>query len=183
MTAQEAGIDRIPQAILDDFLSDRDRVIIALRDQEGKTFTAIGRQLGVTKARISQLYNRSVRRIHHVSYVFDNPLNGLSVRAVNCLQKIGVKTREQAVNLYAAGRLDTLSMRGYGRKTHYEICRWMRVSEDSNWNSQLHHCPVCGWKLRAKDVILQPGASTSPGAPTTAGENPGGGAQGPPTGG
>lgn len=103
-------------------LTVRQREAYDLRKQ-GKTFVQVGEAMGIGKQRARDLYMiarvRSDRDPHW--------MDGLSVRAGNCLNNFGLKSREEAKEAFSSGKLKPGELRCYGWKTHVEVAKWLGV--------------------------------------------------------
>ena len=108
-----------PQQALQ-FSAGRVRDIAALRGL-GFSYREIATHYGVTPQAISLLLARSRKQMKSIGG--DPELANLSTRACAALQRLGVRTRQEAVT---ANVLDRLSRaRNCGRKTLEEIGDWM----------------------------------------------------------
>jgi len=126
--------------------SQRRKLAYDLR-QQGQTFVEIGKRLGCGVQRARQLYvieKRWKNREPHWS-------DGLSVRAANCLNNVGVNSREDAFQAYRNGNLNPLKQpRCYGWITHKEVAAWLGQAEPMKPAPRIHlakTCPHCGEKL------------------------------------
>ena len=76
---------------------------------------------------------------------------GLSVRAVNCLNNAGINSRKQTLEAYTSGRLhpDKCTPRGYGWLTHKQVAKFLGLPEPQRPTPKFRcqTCPHCGVKL------------------------------------
>lgn len=116
----------------DSTAQDRWRRVIAMRETERLTFTQIGTQLGVTGARAVQIYKRASQRREHERS--DRTISELSVRAQNCLKRIGLDAEAEPIDV--AARWSDISngprsnsnggIRNLGKGTVAEILSWLQ---------------------------------------------------------
>jgi hypothetical protein len=84
--------------------------------------------------------------------------NGLSVRANNCILAAGIKVEKESVlQAVLTGKLSPhIRPRNYGKKTHREICRWLRIPESLKPSDvHLAVCPCCGSVVLASEIKSQ----------------------------
>ena len=132
-----------------------------------KEFVLSGKRLQLIKERIHELGYTipisifRIKRFRGVGYctiqelikigvVKEYDADDLSIRARNCLNSIGIKTKEQAVEAINDGRLHPdnnpikqIAVRNYGWKTHKEVCKWLGLPEPHKAKT-VQFCPHCG---------------------------------------
>lgn len=98
--------------------------VIPLRES-GLTLGEIAWRFGVTTQRVHQIYRKAI-------WLRDESIkswqHGLSLRAVNCLNRIGASSRIEAMAAFEAIQNDFKSKPPhYGRRTHLEIATWLGI--------------------------------------------------------
>lgn len=104
------------------------RNLAALRGL-GFSFRQIGRAYGITPQAASIMLTRQRTRIRSLKRQAE--LGNLSPRAINCLGRLGVKTRETARSMENL-EAQLQSQRNCGRKTTREILDWVAGSGAAN---------------------------------------------------
>ena len=69
-----------------------------------------------------------------------------TVRTFNTLQRLSIKSREEALDLYNTGHLQPGAVRGFGWVSYHEICEWLEVPTIREPINFLV-CPHCGKKI------------------------------------
>ncbi len=114
-----------------DFLGPRLTSIVQMVETHGYRYSQIGRQLGISGTRISQLYRKARHRLFRLEK--NDPLLGLSVRALNICHNAGLADREQILHAIKTGELHPARAnaisRNYGRKTQAEMHRWLGLPD------------------------------------------------------
>jgi hypothetical protein len=108
---------------------------------EGETLQSIGHHLGLSKQRISQVIQAAKRQegiLHQWGWPF-------SVRTFNIIERLAIKSKEDAMDLYRSGHLHPQAVSGFGLKSYAEICEWLEVPmlEKPPFLTK-HCCPHCG---------------------------------------
>ena len=135
-----------PAVTSSDLLGERRFLAYQLR-KEGLKFKDIGQRMNVGAQRARQLYESAERRLNREPHW----MNGLSVRAANCLNNCNINSRQEALEAYQSGRLRPLKYpRNYGWKSHKEVAKWLRLPEPMKPSRRIYApkvCPHCGGKL------------------------------------
>ena len=107
-------------------LSERYARALAMR-REGFTYKKIGIELGVSRARASQMVQQAEQKLEKQNNYGD--FKYLSVRARNCLLGAGYKTKEQVFQAVINGEIHTgsNSIQNYGKRSHLEVCEWLGI--------------------------------------------------------
>ena len=66
-----------------------------------------------------------------------------SVRTFNTMERLAIKTRQQALDLYNTGHLRPGAVRGFGWVSYHEICEWLGVPSIRQIVTR-SACPHCG---------------------------------------
>ena len=108
---------------------------------EGETLQFIADHLGLTKQRISQVV-QAAKRQEGILQQWGWPF---SVRTFNILERLAIKSKEDAMDLYRSGHLHPQTVSGFGLKSYAEICEWLEVPmlEKPPFLAK-HGCPHCG---------------------------------------
>lgn len=110
---------------------------------EGATYDEIGSHYGLTRQRICQV-KQAAERHEEILSTWGFPF---STRTFNTLEKLCIKNREEALELYKAGHLQPRSVRGFGWVQYKEICEWLGVPTNrQNLKAEIV-CPHCGEPL------------------------------------
>ena len=118
-------IDKIPE-------------VVRMRS-EGMTLEQIGEHYGLSKQRINQI-EQAAEMHEAILKLWGFPF---SVRTFNTLERLAIKTRQQAMDLYNTGHLRPGAVRGFGRVSYYEICEWLGVPSIRQIVTR-SACPHCG---------------------------------------
>jgi len=105
--------------------------VYRMRTDEKKSFREIGKVIGRSERRSRQLFEAGIKRIElKKSGGESKPEYSLSGRALHCIyrafQNTSVKKTE-VIRALKNGRLSPGKVRGYGWKTHREVCKWAGV--------------------------------------------------------
>ena len=116
---------------------------VALMRAEGQTLQQIGHELQLSKQRISQIC-KSAQRLEQIQAEWGWPF---SVRTFNCLQRMAVRTKEEALSLYRSGHIHPNVVSGFGWVSYKEICDWLGVPMTKKPTNQSTVCPHCGKQI------------------------------------
>jgi len=112
--------------------------VIRMRS-EGMTLKQIGEHLNLSRQRINQI-EQAAEMHEEILQLWGFPF---SVRTFNTLERLCIKSREQALDLYNSGHLRPGAVRGFGWVSYYEICEWLEVPPTQK-PSNHRICPHCG---------------------------------------
>jgi hypothetical protein len=121
-------IDKIPE-------------VVRMRS-DGMTLEQIGEHYGLSKQRINQI-EQAAEMHEEVLRLWGFPF---STRTANIMERLSLKSRQQAMDLYNSGHLRPGAVRGFGWVSYHEICEWLEVptiKEPINFVV----CPHCGKKI------------------------------------
>lgn len=121
-------IDKIPE-------------VVRMRS-DGMTLEQIGEHYGLSKQRINQI-EQAAEMHEEVLRLWGFPF---STRTANIMERLSIKSRQQAMDLYNSGHLRPGAVRGFGWVSYHEICEWLEVptiKEPINFVV----CPHCGKKI------------------------------------
>ena len=144
---QDSKPPAIPPLSSSDLLGERRTLAYNLRNQ-GMKFKEVGKRMGVGAQRAAQLYASAKWRLNREAHWMD----GLGVRAANCLNNCNINSREEALEAYQSGKL-RVGKRGplnYGWKSHKEVAKWLGLPEPQKAAPRVYlakTCPHCGGKL------------------------------------
>jgi len=110
---------------------------------DGMTLQQIGHELQLSKQRISQIV-KSAQRLEQIQAEWGWPF---SVRTYNCLKRMAIKTKEQALSLYRSGHIHPAMVTGFGWVSYKEICDWLEVPMLKRPSNQSPVCPHCGKQI------------------------------------
>jgi hypothetical protein len=110
--------------------SKRDAFVAHLRENQGKTFVAIGKLIGVSYKRVREIYQRAVRARRAFDNRHSNPFYGLSVRAMNILDNANINNREALESTLKSGSIPRY--RGLGKVTYLEYCALLGIPADES---------------------------------------------------
>ena len=138
---------RTPAVASSVLLGERRFLAYQLRKQ-GLKFKEVGKRMGISSGRAQQLYHNAEWRLNLAPHWMD----GLSVRAANCLNYYNINSREEALEAYQSGRLRVgqRGPRNYGWKSHKEVAKWLGLPEPQKPAPRVYlakTCPHCGGKL------------------------------------
>ena len=121
-------IDKIPE-------------VVRMRS-EGMTLEQIGEHYGLSKQRINQI-EQAAEMHEEILRLWGFPF---STRTAKIMERLSLKSRQQAMDLYTSGHLRPGAVRGFGWVSYHEICEWLEVPtirEPINFVV----CPHCGKKI------------------------------------
>ena len=107
---------------------------------EGQPITRIGQVLGLSKQRVSQIALAAKAKAA-IQEQWGWPF---STRTFNILERMAVKDRDHALQLYTSGHLHPNAVTGFGWKSYGEICDWLGVGVMLKQPKQQKLCPHCG---------------------------------------
>jgi len=107
---------------------------------DGRTLQQIGDELKLSKQRISQIV-KSAQRLEQIQAEWGWPF---SVRTFNCLQRMAIRTKEEALCLYRSGHIHPNVVSGFGWVSYKEICDWLEVPMLKERPKAPRLCPHCG---------------------------------------
>ncbi len=127
--------------------TEREKFVRKLR-ANGRTFKEIGVQLGISAGRANQIFRRTEWVVNREPHWMD----GLGVRASNCLNNFNINSRQQAMEAFKSGKLKAGAggPRNYGWATHKEVAKWLGLPEPQKPAPKIFipkTCPHCGGKL------------------------------------
>jgi hypothetical protein len=92
---------------------------------EGKTLEEIGKHFSLSRQRIKQI-EQSAEMHEEILQLWGFPF---SVRTFNTLERLCIKSREEALQLYNTGHLRPGAVRGFGWVSYHEICEWLEYRQ------------------------------------------------------
>jgi len=116
--------------------------VVRLR-AEGCTLQDIGARFNLSRQRINQI-EKAAQKHEHILRVWGFPF---SVRTFNIIERLAIKNREDALELYQAGHLHPNVVTGFGWISYKEICEWLEVPMLKKRPKQAKYCPHCGKEL------------------------------------
>lgn len=116
---------------------------VALMRADGMTLHQIGDELKLSKQRISQII-KAAQRLEQIQAECGWPF---SVRTYNCLQRMAIRTKDEALALYRSGHIYPAVITGFGWVSYKEICDWLGVPMLKKPTKQSTVCPNCGTKI------------------------------------
>jgi len=119
-------------------LVDKIPEVVRMRS-EGMSLKEIGEHFGLSRQRINQI-EQAAEMHEEIIQLWGFPF---SVRTFNTLERLCIKSREQALDLYNSGHLRPGAVRGFGWVSYYEICEWLEVPPTQK-PSDHRICPHCG---------------------------------------
>jgi len=119
-------------------LVDKIPEVVRMRS-EGMTLKQIGKHFNLSRQRINQI-EQAAEMHEEILQLWGFPF---SVRTFNTLERLCIKSREQAIDLYNSGHLRPGAVRGFGWVSYYEICEWLEVPPTQK-PSNYRICPHCG---------------------------------------
>ena len=118
-------IDKIPE-------------VVRMRS-EGMTLEQIGQHYGLSRQRINQI-EQAAEMHEEILKLWGFPF---STRTFNTMERLAIKTRQQALDLYNSGHLRPGAVRGFGWVSYREICEWLGVPTVRQPLTKTV-CPHCG---------------------------------------
>jgi transcriptional regulator with XRE-family HTH domain len=109
---------------------------------EGSTLEEIGKRFNLSRQRINQI-EQAAQMHEAILKLWGFPF---SVRTFNTMERLAIKTRQQALDLYNTGHLRPGAVRGFGWVSYFEICEWLEVPPTREPINFLV-CPHCGKKI------------------------------------
>ena len=122
-------------------LVDKIPEVVRMRS-EGMTLEEIGKHFSLSRQRIKQI-EQSAEMHEEILRQWGFPF---TIRTFNTLERLCVKSRDEALQLYNTGHLRPGAVRGFGWVSYHEICEWLEVPtirEPINFVV----CPHCGKKI------------------------------------
>jgi len=119
-------------------LVDKIPEVVRMRS-EGMTLKQIAEHFNLSRQRINQI-EQAAEMHEEILQLWGFPF---SVRTFNTLERLCIKSREQALDLYNSGHLRPGAVRGFGWVSYYEICEWLEVPPTQK-SSNHRICPHCG---------------------------------------
>ena len=110
---------------------------------QGLSIVRIGEIMGLSKQRVSQIAH-SAKQKEFIQAQWGWPF---TTRTYNILDRLSVKTKEQALSLYQSGHLHPKVVTGFGWKSYAEICEWLGVPVLVKRPKAMATCPHCGKPL------------------------------------
>jgi len=122
-------------------LVDKIPEVVRMRS-EGMTLKQIAEHFNLSRQRINQI-EQAAEMHEEILQLWGFPF---SVRTFNTLERLCIKSREQALDLYNSGHLRPGAVRGFGWVSYHEICEWLEVPTTREPINFLV-CPHCGKKI------------------------------------
>jgi len=113
--------------------------VVKLRG-EGLTYRLIGEHLKMSKQRVYQIIQAGRQRdLDRAKWTF-----GLSVRNSKLMDRLELKSKEDARNAVLSGGIAPLKWVNFGRKSYTDLCKWLDVKPLESIPDR--KCPHCGLK-------------------------------------
>lgn len=113
--------------------------VVKLRG-EGLTYRLIGEHLKMSKQRVYQIIQAGRQRdLDRAKWTF-----GLSVRNAKLMDRLELKSKEDARNAVLSGGIAPLKWVNFGRKSYTDLCQWLDVKPLESIPDR--KCPHCGLK-------------------------------------
>lgn len=113
--------------------------VVKLRG-EGLTYRLIGEHLKMSKQRVYQIIQAGRQRdLDRAKWTF-----GLSVRNSKLMDRLELKSKEEARNAVLSGGIAPLKWVNFGRKSYTDLCKWLDVKPLESIPDR--KCPHCGLK-------------------------------------
>lgn len=113
--------------------------VVKLRG-EGLTYRLIGEHLKMSKQRVYQIIQAGQQRdLDRAKWTF-----GLSVRNSKLMDRLELKSKEDARNAVLSGGIAPLKWVNFGRKSYTDLCKWLDVKPLESIPDR--KCPHCGLK-------------------------------------
>jgi len=119
-------------------LVDKIPEVVRMRS-EGMTLEEIGKHFSLSRQRIKQI-EQSAEMHEEILKVWGFPF---TTRTFNTLERLSIKSREEALQLYNTGHLRPGAVRGFGWVSYHEICEWLGVPSIRQIVTR-SACPHCG---------------------------------------
>ena len=119
-------------------LVDKIPEVVRMRS-EGMTLEEIGKHFSLSRQRIKQI-EQSAEVHEEILRQWGFPF---TIRTFNTLERLCVKSREEALQLYNTGHLRPGAVRGFGWVSYHEICEWLGVPSIRQIVTR-SACPHCG---------------------------------------
>ena len=119
-------------------LVDKIPEVVRMRS-EGMTLEEIGKHFSLSRQRIKQI-EQSAEMHEEILRQWGFPF---TIRTFNTLERLCVKSREEALQLYNTGHLRPGAVRGFGWVSYHEICEWLGVPSVRQIVTR-SACPHCG---------------------------------------
>ena len=115
-----------------------------LRSQ-GLTMQAIGNQIGLSRQRIHQIIHESKEREQLASQWN----HGLSVRNRHMLDRLNIKSREEAIQSIQRLEIRPYRWKNFGLRSYHDLCAWLGIAPiASKYSRKLAHlCPHCNKEI------------------------------------
>jgi hypothetical protein len=117
-------------------LSDSINKVKELRDK-GLTYQAIGNELKISKQRVCQIIVAGKKRNLDQS----KWTHGLSSRNAKLMEKLDIKSTNEAIIEINSGKIIPHRFPNFGRKSYVDLCKWLGVDPKPD---KAGHCPHCG---------------------------------------
>jgi len=111
-----------------------------LRSQ-GLTLQAIGNQLGLSRQRVHQIIHESKER----EKLANQWNSGLSVRNRHVLDRLNIKSREEAIVSIQTLEIRPYRWKNFGLRSYHDLCAWLDIPPvQSKFSRKLECvCPHC----------------------------------------
>ena len=119
-------------------LVDKIPEVVRMRS-EGMTLEEIGKHFSLSRQRIKQI-EQSAEVHEEILKVWGFPF---TTRTFNTLERLSIKSRDEALQLYNTGHLRPGAVRGFGWVSYHEICEWLGVPSVRQIVTRAA-CPHCG---------------------------------------
>lgn len=107
---------------------------------KGLTYRLIGEHLKMSKQRVYQIIQAGKQRdLDRSKWTF-----GLSVRNAKLMDRLELKSKEEARNAVLSGGIAPLKWVNFGRKSYTDLCKWLDVKPLESIPDR--KCPHCGLK-------------------------------------
>lgn len=107
---------------------------------EGMTLEQIGERLRLSKQRICQI-EKAAKRHEEILAEWGYPF---APRTFHGIQRMGIRNREHALELYNQGHLQPGTVRGFGWVSYHEVCDWLGVPTTRPTAISQRICIHCG---------------------------------------
>lgn len=99
----------------------------------------------------------TIKSLQKMGLVFSGPIEepnemyGLTTRANECLLRLGIQTKQEAIEAIQSGKLHpkNRSMYNYGWMSHKLVCKWIGLPEPEKITGKKRLCPHCGKNIYA----------------------------------